>query len=192
MAAERARGGRPANGRTESPARAHGTLAEPLHRVVLHLLRTLRREDDESGLSPARLSALSVLVFGGPTTLGRLAQAEGVSAPTMSRLVAELEREGWVRGAPDPADARRRRLEASAAARRLLLAGRDRRLGALDAALRRLGATDRSRIARALPALQHLLAALDDPHADGPKAVARAVPRVATARPRTRARRRFD
>ena len=52
------------------------------------------RVDAEAGLTPARLSALSVLVFGGPVPLGRLARIEGVSSPTMTRLVDALEAAG--------------------------------------------------------------------------------------------------
>jgi DNA-binding MarR family transcriptional regulator len=134
--------------------------AEPLHRGALQLLRLLRREDAASGISPARLSALSVLVFGGPSTLGALATAEGVSAPTMSRLVAELERDGWIRRTADPADARASRLAASAAARRLLLSGRARRLGALSTGLRALTRADQRAVGDALPALERLVRAL--------------------------------
>lgn len=141
-------------------ARPLSPLAEPLHRTALQLLRLLRRADDASGVSPARLSALSVLVFGGPTTLGALATAEGVSAPTMSRLVAELEREGFLRRRTDPADARTARLEATAKATRLLHAGRARRISALAAALDRLDVAQRGSITRALGPLAALNAAL--------------------------------
>jgi len=101
-----------------------------------------------------------VLVFGGPCTLGALASAEGVSAPTMSRLVAELEREGWLIRRADPNDARTTRLDASAAARRLLLGGRDRRLVALSGGLRALSAPDRRALEDALPALDRLVRSL--------------------------------
>ena len=47
-----------------------------LNSFAIHLLRAMRRVDAESGLTPARLSALSVLHFGGPRTLGRLARDE--------------------------------------------------------------------------------------------------------------------
>lgn len=131
--------------------------AELLHRGALHLLRLLRREDAASDISPARLSALSVLVFGGPCTLGALAAAEGVSAPTMSRLAAELARDGWILRRVDPLDARIAHLEASAAARKLLLDGRARRLGALSDGLRALTPADRRALADALPALERLV-----------------------------------
>jgi DNA-binding MarR family transcriptional regulator len=106
-------------------------VADRLHSAAIHLLRRLRLEDRATGLSPARASALSVLVFGGSRTLGELAAAEGVRAPTMSRLVAALEAEGLVARAGDPADRRVARLRATAKGRRLLARGRDRRIGRL-------------------------------------------------------------
>jgi hypothetical protein len=71
-------------------------IAARLHAASIKLLRLLRREDDASGLSAPRLSALSVLVFGGPLSLAELAAAEQVRAPTMSRLVEGLVRAGLV------------------------------------------------------------------------------------------------
>lgn len=55
-----------------------------------------------SALTPARLSALSVLVFGGPCTLGRLADVEDVAGPTMTRIVDGLCREGLAQRAQHP------------------------------------------------------------------------------------------
>src|SRR5688572_31480815 len=81
-------------------------LADRLHSAAIHLLRRVRRVDEATGLSAARLSALSVVVFGGPTTLGGLARAEQVTAPTMSKLVDALEREGLVTREADERDGR--------------------------------------------------------------------------------------
>jgi DNA-binding MarR family transcriptional regulator len=147
-------------GPTASPSATLDPIAEPLHRHALRLLRLLRREDAASGMSAARLSALSVLVFGGPATPGELAAAEQVSAPTMTRIVRELEREGWVRRRADPHDARVSHLEANAAAVRLLHAGRDRRLALLSSGLGRLEPDERRAIVRALPALERVVQAL--------------------------------
>ena len=65
-------------------------VAARLHSASIRLLRTLRREDDGSGLSAPRLSALSVIVFAGPLSLAELAAAEQVTPPTMSRIVEAL------------------------------------------------------------------------------------------------------
>src|SRR5437588_14468 len=108
--------------------------ADKLHSAVLHLLRRLRVRDRESGIGPAQLSALSVLVFGGPRSLGELADAEQVRPPTMSRIVAGLERAGLIRRHATE-DGRRVRLEASAKGRKILEAGRQRRVESLAKAM---------------------------------------------------------
>jgi len=117
--------------------------ADRLHSGAIHLLRAVRARDAEAGLSPARLSALSVLVFAGPRSLGRLADAEQVRPPTMSALVRGLEGAGRVRRRPDPDDARAGRLEATARGRRLLERARARRLETLTGMLEPLSAADR-------------------------------------------------
>lgn len=156
--------------RSASPATSD-PVAEPLHRHALRLLRSVRREDAATGLSAARLSALSVLVFGGPCSLGGLAAAEQVSAPTMTRLADGLERDGWLRRVDDPDDARVARLEATPAAVRLLRTARARRLRALSRGLDRLAPADRAALRAALPALERLVSALDA--APGPAAARR-------------------
>lgn len=106
-------------------------VADRLHSVVIHMLRALRTEDESSGLSPARLSALSVVVFGGPIRLSALAAAEGVQPPTMSRLAGALEDDGLIARSADPEDGRSMLLKATDAGRDLLLAARSRRLDRL-------------------------------------------------------------
>src|SRR5579864_7112966 len=88
-------------------------VADRLHSAAIHLLRRLRVRDLASGVGPAQLSALSVLVFGGPRSLGELAEAEQVRAPTMSRIVSGLERARLVKREATE-DGRRVRLVATA------------------------------------------------------------------------------
>jgi DNA-binding MarR family transcriptional regulator len=102
--------------------------ADRLHSASIHLLRRVRKEDEASGLSPARLSALSVVVFGGPLTLGQLAAAEQVRPPTMTRIVAALEQDGLVRRDPDPGDGRAVVISATVRGNRLLQRARRRRI----------------------------------------------------------------
>jgi DNA-binding MarR family transcriptional regulator len=104
----------------------------------------------------ARLSALSVLVFGGVVTLSELARREGVSRPTMSRLVDALVREGLVTRVADETDRRAVRIEASARGRDVLERGRARRIARLAAALERLTAAELGALERALGALERL------------------------------------
>ncbi|HTG48552.1 MAG TPA: MarR family transcriptional regulator [Actinomycetota bacterium] len=134
--------------RRTSPAREVEAVADRLHAAALHLLRRLRTEDDALGVSPPRLSALSVVVFGGPLGIGALAAAEGVSAPTMSRLVDGLERDGLVRRRPDPADARGVLVVPTAKGERVLTAGRRQRLRALAAGLSSLNPEELEAVAR--------------------------------------------
>ena len=84
------------------------------------------------GISPARASALSVLVFGGARSLTELAAAERVTTATMSKLVTAMEAEGLLRRYPDVSDARSIRIEATAKGRRILERGRERRLDLLE------------------------------------------------------------
>jgi len=104
-----------------------------IHSAAIHLLRRVREIDTKAmGLSPARASALSVLVFGGARSLTDLAEAERVTPATMSKLVTGLEREGLVRRYPDVNDARAIRIESTAKARRILERGRESRLDLLE------------------------------------------------------------
>jgi DNA-binding MarR family transcriptional regulator len=107
-----------------------------MHSAAIHLLRRVNRVDEHAmGISAARASALSVLVFGGPRTLTELAEAERVTSPTMSKLVAAMEREGLVRRRRHETDARAIRLQATAKGRRILERGRERRLALLESLL---------------------------------------------------------
>lgn len=131
-------------------------VADRLHSAAIHLLRRLRHSDKASGISAARLSALSVLVFGGPHTLGALADAEQVRPPTMTRLVQALEAEGYIRRAPDPDDRRAVLLEATAKARRLLEKGRQRRIDDMLDLMRQLSRDDVRTLRRAAELMESM------------------------------------
>jgi DNA-binding MarR family transcriptional regulator len=131
-------------------------LADRLHSAAIHLLRGVRREDAAAGLPPAQLSALSVLVFGGPTTLGRLAAAEQVRSPTMTRIVASLSAAGLVTREPNPDDARSTLITATESARALLIEGRRRRVGVLERRVSQLSVAERASLERALSALERV------------------------------------
>src|SRR5581483_1215346 len=106
-------------------------VAEAIHAVAIRLLRIVRVEDAKSGIGPAQLSALSVLAFGGARTLSELADAEQVKAPTMSRIVDGLVRQQLAERKTETADRRAVRIAATPRGRKMLLAGRDRRIEAL-------------------------------------------------------------
>ena len=133
-------------------------VADRLHSAAIHILRRVRREDVGMGLSGPRASALSVVVFAGPVTLGALAAAEQVRPPTMTHLVRALERLGLVTRVPDPHDGRVTRVAATRRGKALLAAGRARRVGALSRQLRTLPKRELAVLAQAaelLDALAH-------------------------------------
>ena len=116
-------------------------VADRLHSAAIHLLRKVRSTDVQTGVTPAQLSALSVLMSG-PKTLGELAAAEQVKPPTITRLARELERLGLARRESDPGDARVARLRSTAKGTAILRRGRELRIGELERRLRRSSARD--------------------------------------------------
>jgi DNA-binding MarR family transcriptional regulator len=132
-------------------------LADQLHSAAIHLLRHLRKEDDASGLSAPRLSALSVVVFGGPVTLGQLAKAEQVKPPTMTRIVTGLEKDGLVRREGDERDKRLTRIHATPKGQKVLVAGRARRVQLLASAVEKLSASELADLRRGAQLLRELI-----------------------------------
>ena len=80
--------------------------AERIYLFVQHLGRRLRDIDARAGLTPARFSALASLRFHGSRNIGDLAADERVRAPSMTRLVRDMTRDGLLTRAPDPNDGR--------------------------------------------------------------------------------------
>ena len=132
--------------------------ADRFHSAAIHALRHVRREDPATGLSAARLSALSVLVFGGGRTLGELAKAEHVRPATMTRIVQALEVDGLVRREADADDRRVTRLRATAKGEHVMQHGRRRRVENLAQLLDRLPAADVARVHEAADLVERALA----------------------------------
>jgi DNA-binding MarR family transcriptional regulator len=155
----------PALSRQRTAGQGRGTrsttlvLADRLHSAAIHLLRRVRKQDAATGEGPARLSALSVLVFGGPKTPGELAAAEQVKPPTMSRIVAGLARSRLVEVTPDAHDARRLRIRATPKGTRLLQKGRRLRISYLAAHLDSLTPAELAKLGEAVEILRRALAA---------------------------------
>jgi DNA-binding MarR family transcriptional regulator len=148
----------------DSPATPPGTadvlaIADRLHSAAIHLLRRVRKQDVATGQGPARLSALSVLVFGGPKTLGELAAAEQVKPPTMSRIVAGLARSRLINVTADLRDARRMQIRPTNKGIRLLQKGRQLRIAYLASHLETLAPAELARLDEAVEILKRLLEA---------------------------------
>jgi DNA-binding MarR family transcriptional regulator len=139
-----------------SANRRERDIADRLHSAAIHLLRRARRTDPLTGVSPAQLSALSVLMSG-PKTLGDLAAAEQVRPSTMSRLVSEMERAGVARKTNDRDDARVVRVRATPKGLRALSRGRSMRIEAIERLISELDHQDLATIERAVGTIENLL-----------------------------------
>ena len=143
------------------PAGLHGPrhrVANELNTTAIHALRRARVADAESGLTPERLSLLSVLVFAGPMPMSRLAELEGVSAPAITRIVTALEADGLVtrRGATE--DRRKVEVRATAEGRRVMDDGRRRRIEVLADLLTAASTDELAVISRGLAVIRRALA----------------------------------
>ena len=130
--------------------------ARALNSGAVHLLRAIATVDRASGVPGARLSALSVLVFGGPRSLGQLAAVEGVTSPTMTRVVDGLVKAGLARRRPYPGNSRQVLVEATPPGEALMRDAAQRRVDTLVEALAGLGPEQQAALAAAAPLLDDL------------------------------------
>jgi DNA-binding MarR family transcriptional regulator len=146
--------------RAERPAGADpAELATRLAGLSTLVQRQLSRSDVGDGLTRARLSALALLVLGGPRTLGELAAAEHVRPPTMTRLVHAMEADGLVARERNPADGRSVVIAATSAGIEQLEIGRARQVAPLAASIGRLDAAERRQLEEAADLLGRMLRA---------------------------------
>jgi len=132
--------------------------ASALNSGASHLLRSLRAVDRLAGLTPQRLSALSVLVFTGPCSLGSLASAEGVAGPTMTRIVDGLIDAGLAERQVHPTDGRAVLIAATGAGDALMRTAQQRRVDALTEAVAVLPAAAQRQIVSAAGLLDQVAA----------------------------------
>lgn len=133
-------------------------VADRLHSAAIRLLRAVRVVDAETGLSAPKLSVLSVLTFGGSRSLSALADAEQVTAATMSKLVSDLEDAGLLEKRVDANDRRGLRIDVTAKGRALFQAGRKRRLDLLRRRVAKLSASERKQLSDAAALMLRLAA----------------------------------
>lgn len=145
--------------RTPAPtAEALTELAGRLRPTIFRLARLLRQQDD-SGVAPALVSALATIDREGPLTLGDLAAREQLTPPSITKVVATLEEDGFVERVRDEHDRRVHYVAVTVKGRRLLQASRTRRTEWLATQLRELPAADIARLAGALEVLERLVTA---------------------------------
>jgi DNA-binding MarR family transcriptional regulator len=133
------------------------SLSSHLRLVILRMSRRLRQES-VGDVTASQMSALSSINMSGGASLGALAAVERIAPPSMTRIVARLEEQGFVRRRPDEVDRRVSRLEITPAGEALLAETRSRRDAYLAERLQRLSEEDRETIRRALPIFERLIA----------------------------------
>jgi len=97
-------------------SRRDETFADCLRKLVQlfpQVSRGLRRRQlpaavvDDSALGPRHSAALSLLRERGPMSVGRIASELGLTLATVSGIITDAERAGFVERSPDPGDRRR-------------------------------------------------------------------------------------
>jgi DNA-binding MarR family transcriptional regulator len=137
---------------------AYGETAARLRIAVARLARQLR-QSSPGGLTPSQWSALATVEERGSVRIGDLAEAEGVSAPTATRLVASLEEAGLLSRTTDPADRRTSYVALSEAGREKIEWTRSVRTASLAHRLSEMPEADVRKLAELLPLLESFLSA---------------------------------
>ncbi|HEX8513628.1 MAG TPA: MarR family transcriptional regulator [Allosphingosinicella sp.] len=132
-------------------------MASGLQAAAARMARMARRGPGVDSVSSARLWVLSLLRSGGPMSLADLAAAQEVKAPTMSRIVEALVKDGLATREADPVNRRKVRIAATDEGRRRLEAGREGQVRALRERLRRLADSEQRALARGVEVLERAL-----------------------------------
>lgn len=131
--------------------------SEDAARLALAIGRINRRlRAGSGGMSHGLLSALSTVTKFGPIRLAELAQREAISAPSLTRVVAELEAQGLVLRSPDPADGRASLIEATDAGLDIIVRTRSVGVQVLSDLLDSLDPEDAATLTAALPVIEQL------------------------------------
>lgn len=125
-------------------------VANRLHSLAIHLLRGARKHDIETGLSPERLSILSILVYVGPKTVNQLAELEQVSAPAITRTVKGLEKQGLIFKARARDDQRVVYVSATTKSRELMEQARAKRIEQIANQIEGLDSEQLSKVIQAI------------------------------------------
>jgi DNA-binding MarR family transcriptional regulator len=123
---------------------------------VQRLSRRLQVERSATGLSLTKVSLLGHLARRGDLSPGELAAADRLQPQSVTRVLAELERDGLVQRFPDPVDKRTRRMRITVAGRATLGADMRRRDEWLADAMSGLTAAERSTLLEAADLLARL------------------------------------
>lgn len=136
-------------------------IAALLHEQFARLTRQLRTLELPSGMTPERLSALSVIEKRGPISVTALADKEMVRPATMSRMVAALVEDGLVKRGEDKSDGRGVLVTTTAKGRRAFQRAQEQRLQHFAEVLDSLSAEQLLAMRSLTTALERLTLLLD-------------------------------
>jgi DNA-binding MarR family transcriptional regulator len=142
-----------------------GEVAALLHERFSRLSRQLRHMELPSGMTPERLSTLTVIDRSGPISVTALADREMVRPATMSRMVSALVDEGLVRRREDKADGRGVLVTVTPKGRRVYRRAHQQRLEQLAEALKGLTPEQLTAMKNLASVLERLTLLLDNPPA---------------------------
>lgn len=91
--------------------------------VLGQLVRRLRQQTEDSGLTKSQIATLVLLERDGPMTATELARAQGIRPQSMAANVSALEAAGAITRSQDPGDGRKTLLAMSDSAREHYRAG---------------------------------------------------------------------
>ena len=130
-------------------------VAARLAMVIGRMNRRIRSASD--GLNYSSLSALATVSKAGSIRLADLAEREVVAAPSITRIVADLERRGLVTRRVNETDRRAFLIEATESGEQALAAARAKRAVLVTKLLQELSPAELQAVAAALPALERAI-----------------------------------
>jgi DNA-binding MarR family transcriptional regulator len=137
-------------------------------RVALVRIHRQLRAQSGSGITPSQASALARIEQSGPVRLGSLAELEGTTAATMSRVVDSLADRRLIERVADPLDGRASLIRLSPEGGALLHEFRARSTEALRSALDQLSHEEQRVVRRAIPVLERLSDLMQTSDRSGP------------------------
>lgn len=140
---------------TDPVDRGDLAMAYRLQLAVTRLARLLRQEVQVT-LTSSQASALSTITAHGPLTLGELAERERVAPPSITRMVARLEEDGYVERETDPEDGRVCRVMVTDAAEEMIAEARQRKAAWLLGRMQSLTSDDRDALLAAVESMETL------------------------------------
>ncbi|AZG47551.1 MarR family winged helix-turn-helix transcriptional regulator [Gordonia insulae] len=136
------------------------TGAAAVHRDLIRIGRAVRSRSGEGPLSAGQMCALWTIAQHAPIRATELADREGVAGPTMSRVVATLERHEMVVRTADPHDGRVCLLTPTAAGLDFIRGASSRKSQLFEVALDHLDSDDREKVEQAMRLLADTLCEL--------------------------------